>query len=95
MLTGDLDVCVDPDLSEPELDSETAPFEVKQDGTDFVIRPLTRKKDKVPRREGLDGLVDGVSEFVGGFFERMGGLNSQDSGGVRGCGWTARRGTST
>ena len=74
MLTGDLNICVDPALSEPEVDGEAAQFEVKRDGDDFVIRPLKRKKDKVPRREGLDGLVDGVSEFVGGLFERMGDL---------------------
>ena len=74
MLTGDLNICVDPALSEPEVDGEAAQFEVKRDGGDFVIRPLKRKKDKVPRREGLDGLVDGVSEFVGGLFERMGDL---------------------
>ncbi len=74
MLTGDVDVCVDPNLGEPAVESEAAQFEVKQDGTDFVVRPLKPTKDKGPRREGLDGLVDGVSDFVGDIFKRMGDL---------------------
>ena len=74
VLAGDLDICVDPSLSEPAVNGKAfSHFEVKKDGDDYVIRSV--KRDKAPRREGIDGLIDGVGEFVGGIVGRVGDLD--------------------
>ena len=71
VLAGDLDIRMDPSLREPVVEGESAHFEVKKDGDGYVVGPVRR--DKSPRREGVDGLIDGVSKFVGGIVGRIGG----------------------
>lgn len=73
MLAGDLDVRGETGLSEPSLKGETSQFGLEQDGRDYVVRPHKRNKDKGSRREGFDGFIDGVSEFVSDVVGRMGG----------------------
>lgn len=71
VLAGDLDIRVDASLSEPAVDSEPSQFEVEREGEDYVVRAVRR--DKTPRRDGIDGLIDGVSELVSGIVGRIGG----------------------
>lgn len=71
VLAGDLDIRMDPSLREPVVEGESAHFEVKKDGDGYVVGPARR--DKAPRREGVDGLIDEVGKFVGGIVGRIGG----------------------
>ncbi|CAN5887347.1 hypothetical protein BH24DEI2_BH24DEI2_00560 [soil metagenome] len=73
MFTGDLDVCVDPGLSEPAVDGEPTHFEVRKTGEDYVVGPVRREQDRAPRREGIDGFIDGITEFVGDLVGHIGG----------------------
>ena len=74
LLAGDIDIRVDAGLSEPAVNGKAfSHFKVEKDGDDYVISSV--KRDKVPRREGIDGFIDGVGEFVGGIVGRVGDLD--------------------
>lgn len=74
VLAGDLDIRVDPELREPQVESDHGNVSVSREGDGFLITAARREKaEKAPRREGVDGLLEGISDFVGGILGRIGG----------------------
>ncbi len=73
ILAGDLDIRGDASLSEPLIDSDQDNVTLSREGNDFVI--ALAKREKTARREGVDGFLDGIGEFVSGIVGRIGDLD--------------------
>lgn len=74
VLAGDIDIRVDPELREPQVESAHGNVSVSREGDGFLIAAAKREAaERAPRREGVDGFLDGISDFVGGLLGRIGG----------------------
>lgn len=72
MLAGDIDVRTDNSLTEPVIDKGNA--QLVQEGKDYIVRG-TAKQAREKHKEGLDGFLEGVNDWVAALTSRVGDLS--------------------
>ena len=74
LLAGDLEIRVDETLAEPQVENDRGNLRLSREGEHYRVFALKRKKPKL-ERGGVDGLLDGISDFVSGIVGRVGDVS--------------------